>query len=94
ATLTSQVLAEFQRKAIFNDEKKFNPHSPDGYRHYWRDLRQPPMVFSRRNFGGGSLMIWGGFYSSGKLKLSSSSCQMDSLEYQGVLESSLASLFS
>ncbi|VDL78942.1 unnamed protein product [Nippostrongylus brasiliensis] len=78
-----------RKKMVTHDEKKFNPDSSDGCRHYWRDLRQPPMVFSRRNFGGGSLMIWGGFYSSGKLKLSFRSCRMDSLEYQGVLESSL-----
>ncbi|ETN74011.1 hypothetical protein NECAME_13275 [Necator americanus] len=32
---------------IFTDEKKFNVDSPDGYRHYWRDLRTAAWVPSQ-----------------------------------------------
>ncbi|CAD6189622.1 unnamed protein product [Caenorhabditis auriculariae] len=42
------------------DEKKFNLDGPDGYAHYWRDLRKDPST-SKRNFGGGSLMVWAAF---------------------------------
>ncbi|KAK2578417.1 hypothetical protein KPH14_012769 [Odynerus spinipes] len=43
-------------RVIFSDEKKFNLDGPDGYNSYWRDLRKDPRYFSKRNFGGGSLM--------------------------------------
>ncbi|VDP43121.1 unnamed protein product [Heligmosomoides polygyrus] len=76
-------------QVIFGDDKKFNLDGPDGYRYYWRDLRQAPITFSLRNFGGGSLMTWAGFCSRGKLKLRFPSCRMYSLEYQPVLEFSL-----
>ena len=75
-------------------KKKFNLDGPDGYRHYWRDLHRDPYVFLRRNFGGGSLMVWGGFGISGKLELAFPSCRMNSQEYQGVLESYLLLLLS
>lgn len=74
---------------IFSDEKKFNLDGPDGYAYYWRDLRKEPQYFSRRNFGGGSLMIWGAFSSLGTLELAFPSCRMDSQEYQTVLENHL-----
>jgi IS30 family transposase len=51
---------------FFTDEKKFNLDGPDGYRHYWHDLRKEPLLFSKRHSGGGSLMIWAGFSSRGK----------------------------
>ncbi|KHJ97484.1 hypothetical protein OESDEN_02535 [Oesophagostomum dentatum] len=44
-------------KIIFSDEKKFNLDNPGGNRSYWRDLWKDPVYFSRRSFGGGSLMI-------------------------------------
>ncbi|WKY14152.1 hypothetical protein Q1695_000029 [Nippostrongylus brasiliensis] len=42
---------------IFSDEKKWNLDGPDGYNHYWRDLRKEKQVFSRYNFGGGSVVV-------------------------------------
>uniref|UniRef100_T1IUS6 Uncharacterized protein n=1 Tax=Strigamia maritima TaxID=126957 RepID=T1IUS6_STRMM len=44
-------------KVIFSDEKKFNLDGPDGWAYYWHDLRQDDQVFSKRQQGGGSLMI-------------------------------------
>ncbi|ETN82812.1 globin [Necator americanus] len=52
------------------------------------DLRKAHMVFSRRNFGAGSLMTWPGFCGSGKLQLAFPSSRMDSLKFEGVLQSS------
>ncbi|RCN36896.1 transposase [Ancylostoma caninum] len=83
----NQSASEFQ--VIFSDEKKFNLDGPDGYRHYWWDLRKEPIMFSRRNFDGGSLMTWAAFGSSGKLELAFISNRMDSSEYQEVLRTGL-----
>ena len=45
-------------RTIFSDEKRFNLDGPDGYSHYWHDLRKEKLTFSKRQHGGGSLMIW------------------------------------
>lgn len=74
---------------IFSDEKKFNLDGPDGFDCYWRDLRKEPRVFSRRNFGGGSLMVWAGFSAHGRLEIAFPSCRMDLLEYQAMLAAHL-----
>uniref|UniRef100_A0A7I4YE78 DDE_3 domain-containing protein n=1 Tax=Haemonchus contortus TaxID=6289 RepID=A0A7I4YE78_HAECO len=76
-------------KVIWSDEKKFNLDGPDSRRGYWRDLRKAPLVLKRRNFGGGSLMVWGAFCAAGQLELAFVSCRMDSVEYQRVLEERL-----
>ncbi|RCN28152.1 hypothetical protein ANCCAN_26110 [Ancylostoma caninum] len=76
-------------KVIFSDEKKFNLDGPDGYRHYWRDLRKEPLMFSRRNFGSCSLMTWAAFGGPGKLELAFVSSRMDSSEYQEIPETHL-----
>lgn len=80
---------KFAFKVIFSDEKKFNCDGPDGYNGYWHDLRKEKVNFSKRNFGGGSLMVWGAFSSHGKLTLGFPSTRMDSSEYQEVLETNL-----
>ncbi|POM81517.1 LOW QUALITY PROTEIN: Hypothetical protein PHPALM_496 [Phytophthora palmivora] len=37
---------------IFSDENIFNLDGPDGYKHYWRDLRRPPRRYmARQNEG-------------------------------------------
>jgi hypothetical protein len=44
-------------------------------------VRKKPRYFSKRNFGGGGLMIWGGFCSEGVLRLGFPSFRMNSAEY-------------
>lgn len=44
-------------QVIFSDEKKFNLDGPDSCFSYWHDLRKAPLKRSRRNFGGGSVMV-------------------------------------
>ncbi len=51
---------------IFTDEKKFNLDGPDGWAYYWHDLRKNERIFTKRQHGGGSVMIWGGFGYSGQ----------------------------
>ena len=79
----------FPSKVIFSDEKKFNCDGPDGFDGYWHDLRKEKVYFSKRNFGGGSLMVWGAFSYHGKLTLGFPSTRMDSSEYQIILEANL-----
>jgi transposase len=52
-------------------------------------MRKEPHFFSRRNFGGGSLMIWGAFCGHSKLQLAFLSTKMNSDEYQLVLQNNL-----
>lgn len=74
---------------IFSDEKKFNLDGPDGFNGYWRDLRKEPRYFSKRNFGGGSVMVWGAFCATGRLELQFVSHKMKSSDYINVLKASL-----
>lgn len=56
---------ELWRKTIWSDEKKFNLDGPDGFAYYWHDLRKEERYFSKRQGGGGSVMVWGAFSGSG-----------------------------
>jgi hypothetical protein len=42
----------------FADEKKFNLDGSDGISYYYHDLRKDEHIMSRRQMGGGSVMIW------------------------------------
>lgn len=74
---------------IFSDEKKFNLDGPDSFNSYWHDLRKAPLNFSKRNFGGGRLMVWGAFSAAGKLELAFVSFRVNSQEYQDMLQGHL-----
>ncbi|CAD6192324.1 unnamed protein product [Caenorhabditis auriculariae] len=80
------MIPKFSVRIIFSDEfKKFNLDGPDGYAHYWRDLRKDPMYFSKRNFGGGSLMVWAAFCGNGTVALSFFGTRTNSQDYQQLL---------
>ena len=72
-------------QVIFSDEKKFNLDGPDGWNYYWRDLRKNQRFFGKRNFGGGSLWVWGAINRGGRVALVPTSTRMDSSQYQQVL---------
>ncbi|CAO4386778.1 unnamed protein product [Caenorhabditis nigoni] len=76
-------------KIIFSDEKKFNLDGPDGFNSYWHDLKKDPLHFSKRNFGGGRLMVWGAFSSAGTVDLAFLSFRMNSTDYQDVMTAKL-----
>ena len=54
---------------VFSDEKKVNLDGPDGSQCYWHDLRKERQLFSKRLYGGGSVMVWETFSASGKADL-------------------------
>ena len=47
------------KRILFSDEKKFNLDGPDGLAYYWHDRRKGKRLFPTRQFGGGSVMVWG-----------------------------------
>lgn len=73
-------------KVLFSDEKKFNLDGPDGVQYYWHDLRKEKEIQMSRNFGGGSLMVWGGFTFAGALPLAWITTRMSAADYVEVLE--------
>ncbi len=75
-------------RAVFSNEKKFNLDGPDGYAYYWHDLRKEERIFSKRCFGGGSLMVLGNFgFNGGRLTIVS--CRIYYVDYLNMLESEL-----
>ena len=78
---------------VWSDEKKFNLDGPDGVKYYWHDLRNEPLRFSRRGHGGGSVMVWAAFSSTGRVKLAFVPKRMNSIQYQFVLRRSLLPFF-
>ena len=77
-------------KIIWSDEKKFNQ---DGIRYYWHDLRHEPKYLSRRNYGGGTLMIWGAFVGNQIFDLVVVETTMNSAKYKEMLDKSLRPFF-
>lgn len=74
---------------VFSDEKKFNLDGPDGFQYYWHDLRKEPQLFKKRNFGGGSLMLWAGFSMYGRTHLVKCDGRMNSQKYIDMLDTEL-----
>lgn len=73
------------QKIIFSDEKKFNLDGPDGFAYYWHDLRTEPKIFSSRQSGGGSVMVWGAIGYLKKMPLSFITTRMNAEQYQQMI---------
>lgn len=74
------------RSVIFTDEKKFNLDGPDTQKYYWHALGSEIRNFSRRQCGGKSLMVWGGFSYGGKLPLQILNGKINAEKYCSTLE--------
>lgn len=79
------------KKVIFSDEKKFNLDGPDCYSNYWHDLRNHDVTRSKRNFGGGTVMVWSAFSYDFKLPICWITTRMNSNMYCDLLEDVLIS---
>jgi transposase len=73
----------------FSDEKKFNLDGPDGFRHYWHDLRFEEKCFSKRQAGGGGCMIWAAIGYDFKTPLAIVDCRLNSQTYTTLLSNHL-----
>lgn len=69
------------RRVVFSDEKKFNLDGPDGLQYYWHHVSQDQLSYKKRNFGGGSVMVWGAFCYNGTLPLMTITARMNSSDY-------------
>lgn len=77
------------KKILFSDEKKFNLDGPDGWAYYYHDLRKEEKVFSKRQFGGGSVMVWGGIGYNKKTDIVFVSGKMKSRHYLELIDTQL-----
>ena len=69
--------------------KKIKLDRPDGAAYYWHDLRKEEQIFSKRQQGGGSLMVWAGFVNGGKTNLAFPTGRMKANDYQDLLDTHL-----
>lgn len=74
------------KNVVFSDEKKFKLDGPDSYSASYQDKRRPTSLMTRRNFGGGTVMIWAAFSFTGKTPLCIISTRMDSNKYIQLME--------
>ncbi|CAK9819131.1 Transposable element Tc3 transposase [Anthophora quadrimaculata] len=81
------------QKVVFSDEKKFNLDGPDGYSYYYHDLRKEERIFSRRQHGGGSVMIWGAISSKGVVDLKVLKGRQNSKTYLEILKMAKIRIF-
>jgi len=76
-------------EVAWTDEKKFNLDGPDGFSYYWHDLRKEPLIFSKRQQGGGGVMIWASFAYNFKSEISFISGKMNAVSYQELLSENI-----
>lgn len=76
-------------RVVFSDEKKFNLDGPDGFAYYWHDMRKEERVMSKRQKGGGGVMVWGAFSEKGVSKLAVLVGNQDSKKYVETLKNYL-----
>lgn len=73
-------------RVVFSDEKRFCMDGPDGFNYYWHHLAHDEEIMSRRQNGGGGIMIWAGFSEKGKTKIAFVSGNQNSNKYVDTLK--------
>ncbi|CDF36453.1 unnamed protein product [Chondrus crispus] len=79
----------FWNAVVFSDEKKFNGDGPDGFASYWHDLRTTERIFSKRQNGGFSVMVWGAVSLYGVSSMMFIDGKQDSKKYVDILRHGL-----
>ena len=79
----------WKSEVLYNDENKFNLDGPDGATYYWHDLRKEEKIFSKRQQGGQSLMVWAVFGYRGQTNITFPECRMNATDYQDLLNTHL-----
>lgn len=77
------------QNVVMSDEKKMNLDGPDGFGYYWHDLHKEPLIFSKRNFGGGGVMFWAAFGIHGASPIVFIDGRMNAQAYQQMLQEHL-----
>ena len=76
-------------RTIFSDEKRFSLDGPDGEAYYWADKRIEDKTFSKRQQGGGGVMVWGCFCLRGRPELFIVPNTLNSEKYVELLQNTL-----
>ena len=66
---------------IFSDEKKFNFDRPDCYKKYWHNIKKIKPYFSKRQYCGGSVMVWRAFTAYATLPVEEIYTKMNAEKY-------------
>lgn len=82
------------KNVVWSDEKKFNFDGPDGFSYYWHDIRKEEQLFSKRNQGGGSVMVWASFGWNGKSEICFIDERMNAENYRQLLNDHLTHIGS
>ena len=59
------------------------------YKYFWHDLRQEPHIFSNRQFGGGSVMVWAAIAAGGTTPIVFMHEKINSIMCQDILGDNL-----
>lgn len=84
-TFCRRYMQQDWNKVWFTDEKRWCLDGPDRVGYYWHDLGKDPLIRSKRQAGGGSLMVWGGICGGKWTTLSTIPGTLNSEGYQQVL---------
>jgi hypothetical protein len=77
---------------VWSGEKKFNLNGPDGFNYYWHDLRKEKCFSTKRNMGGGSVMIWASFGYFGKSEICFIDSRLNAKGYCEILKNHLVDI--
>ena len=81
--------AAFSRNVVFTDEKRFSLDGPDGQACFRADSRLLRDIFSKRQCGGGGVIVWAGISWKGKTDLVVANGTLDANEYVMMLQAHL-----
>jgi hypothetical protein len=67
----------------------FNMDGPDGFHYYWHDVRKEDLILSKRQMGGGFVMVWAAVGWRKKTEIVFCTNRMNSVEYLEILKTQI-----